>query len=288
MSKILVTEQYLKDIANSLREKLNTNTNYKPYEMAEAVLSISSNGNNIVPNIEALRVTPSEEEQVFTAEGNVTGYSPVIVEAVDMPELPQWTTDGRLYYKNMIFPEGTEIIGGDNVNSMYRGINEIESVVMPDSVTSIVIAVFYGCKGLKNVTFGKNLTSVGQTAFRDCTAIETVDLINTSLTTLNTWAFRGCTSLTTVALPNTLTYDNGSFKHCNNLKNVTLQDGFLCTIDFSASTKYSVETIVNMFNALGVVPEGETRTLTLGATNLAKLTDEQKLIATNKGWTLSS
>jgi hypothetical protein len=30
-----------------------------------------------------------------------------------------------------------------------------------------------------------------------------------------------------------------------------------------------------------------TKTLTLGATNLAKLTDEEKAIATNKGWTLA-
>lgn len=29
------------------------------------------------------------------------------------------------------------------------------------------------------------------------------------------------------------------------------------------------------------------KTLTLGATNLAKLTDEQKAVATNKGWTLA-
>jgi hypothetical protein len=30
-----------------------------------------------------------------------------------------------------------------------------------------------------------------------------------------------------------------------------------------------------------------TKTLTLGSTNLAKLTDEEKAIATNKGWTLA-
>ena len=30
-----------------------------------------------------------------------------------------------------------------------------------------------------------------------------------------------------------------------------------------------------------------TKTLTLGSTNLAKLTDEEKQIATNKGWTLA-
>jgi hypothetical protein len=39
--------------------------------------------------------------------------------------------------------------------------------------------------------------------------------------------------------------------------------------------------------SLKTVPTGETKTLTLGATNLAKLTNEEKAIATQKGWTLA-
>lgn len=35
------------------------------------------------------------------------------------------------------------------------------------------------------------------------------------------------------------------------------------------------------------IPTGETKTLTLGSTNLAKLTNEEKAIATNKGWKLA-
>lgn len=58
-------------------------------------------------------------------------------------------------------------------------------------------------------------------------------------------------------------------------------------------TNLTVESLVNVLNALyDFTGKGETPTtnegkLALGATNLAKLTDEQKAIATNKGWTLS-
>ena len=81
--------------------------------------------------------------------------------------------------------------------------------------------------------------------------------------------------------------NNNAFNGCIALKDVTLEQGFLCSLNISASTKYEVSDIVGMFNALGVVAEGETRTFTLGATNLEKLTDAQKQIATDKGWTLA-
>lgn len=40
MSKVLITEQYLTDIADAIREKLGVQTQYKPSEMAAAILSI--------------------------------------------------------------------------------------------------------------------------------------------------------------------------------------------------------------------------------------------------------
>jgi hypothetical protein len=43
--------------------------------------------------------------------------------------------------------------------------------------------------------------------------------------------------------------------------------------------------MVDMFNNLGVATAA--RTITLGATNLNKLSDEQKAIATEKGYTLA-
>lgn len=44
MSKVMITEQYLTDIADAIREKLETQDEYKPSEMAEAILSISGGG----------------------------------------------------------------------------------------------------------------------------------------------------------------------------------------------------------------------------------------------------
>src|SRR5699024_8368123 len=67
-----------------------------------------------------------------------------------------------------------------------------------------------------------------------------------------------------------------------NLLNITK------SLRLSASTKYSRETLINgVLNNLVDLTGQTSQTLTLGSTNLNKLTEEDKLIATNKNWILS-
>lgn len=83
-------------------------------------------------------------------------------------------------------------------------------------------------------------------------------------------AFKGCTDLTTLA-------------GFTGLKvNLSLSD---CPL-----TVESINNVINEmydFNANGLIPEEGQGTLTLGPNNLAKLSDEEKAVATNKGWTLA-
>lgn len=57
----------------------------------------------------------------------------------------------------------------------------------------------------------------------------------------------------------------------------------------SLNTSYYLEhdSIVNMLENLADLTGSTAKTLSIGSTNLAKLTDEEKAIATNKNWTLS-
>ena len=42
MAKVLVSDQYLEDIADAIREKGNTELTYTPAEMAPAILALSA------------------------------------------------------------------------------------------------------------------------------------------------------------------------------------------------------------------------------------------------------
>lgn len=77
---------------------------------------------------------------------------------------------------------------------------------------------------------------------------------------------------------------SGMFSGCSSLKSI-LMHGMKVSFDIHASTKFEESDLVTILNNLATVTS--TQTLTMGATNLAKLTDEEKAIATNKGWTLA-
>lgn len=78
------------------------------------------------------------------------------------------------------------------------------------------------------------------------------------------------------------------FNNCKNLEELnvtgTIQvNGF----DVSASTNLTHASIMSIINALTDKTSESGFTVTLGATNLQKLTDDEKAIATQKGWTLA-
>lgn len=72
----------------------------------------------------------------------------------------------------------------------------------------------------------------------------------------------------------------------NTFANVTFEGviGANMTITSSGLTH---DSLISIINALKNFTDGTTKTLTIGATNLAKLTDAEKAIATQKGWTLA-
>ena len=57
-------------------------------------------------------------------------------------------------------------------------------------------------------------------------------------------------------------------------------------LDISSSTKFTREALVEIIGNLKAQTSGS-KNLTMGSTNLAKLTDEDKAVATGKGWTLA-
>ena len=73
------------------------------------------------------------------------------------------------------------------------------------------------------------------------------------------------------------------FYGCSRLKSI-LMYGMKVNFDISSSQAFEKSDLVTILNNLATVTT--TTTLTMGSTNLAKLTDEEKAIATNKGWKL--
>lgn len=71
--------------------------------------------------------------------------------------------------------------------------------------------------------------------------------------------------------------------------NIGILNGLKLSIDASGSnyTKLNVQSMVALFNGVADLTGQASKTITVGKTNLAKLTPEQIAIATNKNWTVA-
>ena len=185
---------------------------------------------------------------------------------------------------SVTIPERVARIG----NFVFDGCHNLTSVTLPNSVTSIGTCAFQRCGSLTSITIPSSVTDIGTWAFASCGSLTSIT-IPSSVTIIENGTFYGCRSLTSITIPSSVTdIVSNAFFNCSNLENVTLEEDFQGSgLNLSASTKFSVDTMIAMFNALADLTVQQAKTLTLGSTNLAKLTNEQIAIATEKNWTLA-
>lgn len=174
-----------------------------------------------------------------------------------------------------------------SVSNAFSGCSALTTVALFDTskVTSFS-SMFEKCTSLTtipqfNTSNGKSMSNM----FKGCTSLKTIPLLDFSNCTELYYLFSGCTALESIPAINlsNCSYLSYCFDGCTSLKS-TLMYGMKVSFNISASTQFEESDLVTILNNLATVTS--TKTLTMGSTNLAKLTDEEKAIATNKGWTL--
>ena len=82
-------------------------------------------------------------------------------------------------------------------NDVFANCSGLTNITIPDSVTSLGLGAFMYCSGLKSVTFGRNLASIGPDAFYGCSGLVTVTMPN-SVRNIGSGAFSSCAGLVSV------------------------------------------------------------------------------------------
>lgn len=174
-----------------------------------------------------------------------------------------------------------------NMGSMFYDCKKLAAAPQMDtSKVTDMGSFFNGCSSLTAVPLynTSNVTSMGN-MFSNCSSLTTVPQFDTSKVKYMNSMFGNCSKLTAVPQfdASKVTNMGYMFSGCTSLKSI-LMHGMKVSFDIHASTQFEESDLVTILNNLATVTS--TQTLTMGATNLAKLTDAEKAIATNKGWTL--
>ena len=112
-------------------------------------------------------------------------------------------------------------------NYAFNHCNDLESVTIPQSVTSIGREAFRFCNNMKSLAINGAIESMGTGAFAGCISLEKISL-GENIKTIGYSAFDSCTSinLTNVTIPeNVTTIRPGTFDYCTHLEYIMLPAG---------------------------------------------------------------
>ena len=292
------------------RIKITANPNRSSYNQ---ITVSDANGNTLGSYTSSFSKIVSNPTDSITiqADGYTWDGEPTISKVVvNMPDIPndrpllfEWTPAGSGMYAKT--PVG-DISIPSNVTQVYAG--DYLDILGIDAHSSTLQ------KFIKYDNSISNKRTDFSMAWNRCSALTEFPLIDTSNGTNFDGAWQNCSSLTTFPMLNLSkgTYFGGAWYRCESLTSIPQLDlsagtdfnnawGFCnhlttlggfgaikASINLSDSPNLTVDSIMNVINQAADLNElGITgKTMNLGS-NLNKLTNEQKAVATNKGWTLA-
>ena len=115
----------------------------------------------------------------------------IIIDGVSVGPINTYTFTAGKHTVEYAMKDETKVVDTQFIGFDILG---IESVEIPDSVTSIGSEAFADCTGLTSITIPDSVTSIGSGAFANCTGLTSITIPD-SVTSIGFGAFANCTGL---------------------------------------------------------------------------------------------
>ena len=158
--------------------------------------------------------------------------------------------NGLLTIPGQVGGSYTVVAIGANAFMLPSGISrtDIKTVELPNSLLSIGDSAFFNCTALNSITWSNSLLSIGSQAFQYCAFTNLV--LPNSITTINVGAFLSSNNLESVILPNSLTtLGYGAFSGGASLNTVTFAN-VVGSVGTDNSSGFHVNAFYNTPNTL--------------------------------------
>ena len=152
--------------------------------------------------------------------------------------------------------------------SDIKAILDAKGLTIDTSGAQGLYSTFEGCQTKNIPTIDAKVCNQFYRTFYDAKKLVKIEILNIK---------EGCTF-------------SNAFYNCSALETLTVSGTIGSVMDLHFSTKLTHDSLMNVIGCLKdfiAAGQGITKTLTLGSTNLAKLTDAEKAVATAKGWSLA-
>ena len=204
-----------------------------------------------------------------------------------VPEIEQPITTSKNMFEGcsslVSLPDDFDFEHTTNAGAMFRnsGLKQLGDINMP-----LVTNVDYMFNYCQINTIGDIIAPVATTAYEIFWTDYIVTVGDIYMPQASTgYFFDNSYNLTTCGKLTFKDYSPSNFYGTNNLENFGGMAGLAVSFDFSAMTKLTKQSLINIMNEAAIVTGGQV--LTFGSANLSKLSNEEKAIAINKGWTLA-
>ena len=240
--------------------------------------SYSKDGSDFEGNPLALKSDVDSNWDLLMANLGIGRYSNQIFNVY------AWTTDKNEFYDDLApyYTNCTRYLANSKFNYNYP------TYMMNDYTNKVDAAYMFWNYECSELHLSNMKISSAYSMFYGCTASKILirEGCEVYFSGFSVYAFRACSNLVEIGaidMKDAYEYEY-MFEDCTKIKSIHMKH-FTKSFRINFSTEFEETDLVEIISNLDTVTT--TQTLTMGATNLAKLTDDEKKVATEKGWTLA-